>query len=169
MMIRTALDLAVSAGDVEIVTTGPPLAEQKDASHVKILTFDVHPAALGPLTVRMRIIGKQIEIAIDSHSEDVCEILTKTKTAMVDALAEHGLTLEPPDIRLTTLPPSTEPKPAAYGHNAQADSGGFTQDKGNAPSDQRHPRTRRRSPILEQSGKARGDHVVVGKRIGLYL
>ncbi len=169
MMIRTALDLAASASDIESVTAGPSFADQKDASRVKILTFDVHPAALGLLTVRMRLIGKQIEIAIDTRSEEVREILTKTKTAMVDALNIHELMLEPPEIRLTTSSPSTMPKPADYGHNTQTDSGGFTQDQGHAPHDQKHPWTPRGSPIVEQTEKASSTLSVVGKRIGFYL
>lgn len=169
MIIRTALDLAASASDIESVTAGPSFAEQTDASRVKILTFDVHPATLGLLTVRMRLIGKQIEIAIDTRSEEVREILTKTKTAMVDALAIHELTLEPPEIRLTTSPPSAMPKAADYGHNTQADSGGFMQDQGHAPHDQRHPWTPRCSLVVEQSEKARSTLSVVGKRIGFYL
>ncbi len=169
MMIRTALDLTASAGRVENVSTGAPSEAQKETSCVKILNFDVHPVALGSLTVRMRIVGKQIDIAIEAHSEDVRAILTKTKVAMIKAFADHGLMIESPDIRLTSSQASTGPKPATSEHNAQAEAGGFTQDQGHARHDERNPWSRHRSPIDEQSGKSRGDHAVVGKRIGFYL
>lgn len=169
MIVHTALELAASIDHVERMTGGISPSAQPDTTRVKILTFDLHPAALGPLTVRMRIIGRQLEIAIDVRSEDVRATLTQTREAMVEALAGHGLRLESPDIRLTTSLPAVEAKPAMQDHSAKADTGGFMQDQGHAHHDRRNAWPRQPLPAEEQSQKARSGPLDAGERTGIYL
>jgi len=174
MILRAAANLAAPSRDGAAMTGAQPATSvQPEATPVKILTFDLHPAALGPLTVRMRLSGKQVDIAIDVRSDDVRAILTQTRGAMVEALAEHGLTLERPDIRLTILPPpplaSGDSGTAMNEQNAHANPGSFGQDQGQAPHDERSAHTRRLSQIDEQSQKARGGPVDADKRAGIYL
>lgn len=168
-VVRTACDLAASLGDVDGGRPGLSTEKQPDAIRVKIMTFDLHPAALGPLTVRMRVSGNQVDISIDTHSEDVRAILTQTRSAMVEALAEHGLKIEPPDIRLTASPPPIEAETSMSEQRARPDAGGFTQDQGYAHHDQRHGWNRHRAPIAAQSRTTRSAPVDADKRAGIYL
>ena len=173
MITRTVIDLLPLPNDGAVLTIASPLAVAPEPIRVKILTFDLHPATLGPLTIRMRLSGKQVEISIDVRSEDVRTILTQTKEAMVKALAEHGLRLETSDIRLTmTAAPSiatTEPGAASNQQNILASSESFGQNHGHAHHDEGSAYSRHPSQPDEQAQKARNDLYDVDKRAGIYL
>lgn len=174
MIVRAVNNLATPSGDVANINLAPPPSlAPPEATRLKILTFDLHPAALGPLTVRMRLSGKQVEIAIDVRSEDVRAILTQTRGSMVEALAEHGLTLEAPDIRLT-MPPapspaSAEPGAAMNEQNNHARPDSFGQNQGHAPHDERPAYTRHPSQAEEQSHRSRSGSFDADKPVGVYL
>lgn len=170
MIVRTAVNPVSPSADIAAITSAQlPPAPPPEATLVKILTFDLHPAALGPLTVRMRLSVKQVEIAIDVRSEDVRAILTQTRGAMVEALAEYGLTLEAPDIRLTTPLVSGEPGAAMNEQSNHARPDSFGQNQGNAPHDERSAHTRRPSQAEEQSQKSRRGSFDADKPVGVYL
>lgn len=169
IILRTAVELAAPIDDVGRVTPGASPTEQPGVIRVKILTFDLHPAALGPLTVRMRMNGKQIEIAIEARTEAVCATLAQTREAMVEALAGHGLRIETPDIRLAASPLAIEPKPAMQDQSATADAGGLMQDRGHDHHDRRHASTHHASPGEEEPRKTRSGPLVTDKPVGIFL
>lgn len=158
---------ALTEGVAEKPGGSPPA--RPEAFRVKILTFELQPAALGPLTVRMRMNARNVELVIDVRSEDVRSILTQTRASMVEALAQHGLALETPDIRLTGSLATPETRPALNEPNGHAGAGSFTQDQGHAHHDERPADTAYRSRHEEQRQKARRHPVDAVQRSGLYL
>lgn len=154
MILRLADDPGALPMNIEATTGSAPKAPPPDVMRIKILTFDVQPAGLGPLTVRMRMRGEQVDIAIEVRSEDMRSMLTQTRDSMVEALAKHGLRLEPPDIRLTTAFPAIGPGSAMNEQNAHTGAGGFTPNQGHTHHEERSANARHRTPVDENTRKA---------------
>lgn len=173
LITRAVAELPSLSHEVADLTLTSSPAVTPQPVHIKILTFDLHPEALGPVTVRMRLSGKQVDIAIDVKSENVRSILTQSKESMVEALAEHGLRLEGPDIRLTTT--SASPIATMEARTANNESSilssfeSFGQDHGHAHHEHRSAYSRHQTQTDEQSQKVHGDHFDIDKRAGIFL
>jgi hypothetical protein len=67
---------------------------EKPAEVVKILRFQVEPAALGTIAVRMRVTHAKVEIQLDAESPRTSTLLMDARDNLTSAIGEKGMTLE---------------------------------------------------------------------------
>jgi flagellar hook-length control protein FliK len=138
-------------------------------ARLKILTFDLHPEQLGPVTVRMRMSRSHVEIAIDVRTEDARVALSRTSDAIVEAIAGHGLTLEPPDIRLASPPSAMESSSPMNNQSSFAGADGFAQGQGRAHHDEKSAFGQHNWGSDQKSGQAQSVATDPGDITGVYL
>lgn len=138
-------------------------------ARLKILTFDLHPEQLGPVTVRMRMSRSHVEIAIDVRTEDARVALSRTSDAIVEAIAGHGLTLEPPDIRLASPPSAMESSSPMNNQSSFAGADGFAQGQGRAHHDEKSAFSQHNWGSDQKSGQAQSVATDPGDITGVYL
>lgn len=131
------------------VTTFDPAATQRDAPIVKILRFELEPASLGALTVRMRMAQSRVEIAIETQSSEALSRLNELRDRMTGAVAASGCAVDALDLRVATpvsfdmsQPQTNDGRPSnSQDHHAQRQE--FSEGGGSQPRGQSQPRTRR--------------------------
>lgn len=168
-LVQTVDELSapVKQSGSDVVGSSPVEAQPKE--RLKILTFDLHPERLGPVTVRMRMSGGHVEIAIDVRSEDARSALNRTSGAIVEALAGHGLTLDPPDIRLATSPTAMEPAPLMNSQNGFVGADSFAQGQGRAHHEEKPAFRQHEWPSDQKSGAVQSGDTDPGVVSGVYL
>lgn len=114
-----------SPRDFETVETArlPDRPVEAALRPVKILKFDLEPATLGSISVRMRVTHMRVDIKIDAESASTCALLNETRETLNAAIAQKGLTLESYEVALGASP-SPSPPPATSGQG-----GGRPQDQ----------------------------------------
>jgi len=94
---------------------------------LKILTFEVEPATLGAISVRMKVTQSRIEIRMEAQS-DVAPVLLQAREALSTAIGDKGLILDSYEVGV--LPP-TPPIVAASDPSVESGgsfNGGFAHD-----------------------------------------
>lgn len=134
-LVQAADQIATPAGQNDPAAAVSSSVALQPQGRLKVLTFDLHPAQLGPVTVRMRMSGGHVEITIDVRTEGARSALIKSKDAIVETLTGHGLTLEAPEIRLSTPNAAVESASTASKQNGFSGADSFAQGQGRAHHD----------------------------------
>ncbi len=95
-----------AAGGSAAPMAGPVIAPptEKPAEPLKILRFQVEPASLGAITVRMRVTHARVEIALDADSPRTSALLLEARDQLTSAIGEKGMTLD--SFRVGLNPPA---------------------------------------------------------------
>lgn len=104
---------------------------QRQSVAPKILTIELEPAALGAVTVKMKLAHSGIDMRISVESSEALRRLDSTREKLVEAMQSSGCTIDSCTIQIGPT--------AADGANAQAapDNGaGFTQAGGGGREEQ---------------------------------
>lgn len=169
VLVTTLDELSAPAEQSNPAASIPSQPETLAPARLKILTFDLHPEKLGPVTVRMRMNRSHVEIAIDVRTEDARVALNRTSDAIVEAIAGHGLTLEPPDIRLASPPTAIESPPPMNNQSSFAGADGFAQSQGRAHHDEKSAFGQHNWGSDQKSGQAQSVAADPGDISGVYL
>ncbi|WP_157234796.1 flagellar hook-length control protein FliK [Methylosinus sp. LW4] len=104
---------------------------QRQSVAPKILTIELEPAALGAVTVKMKLAHSGIDMRISVESSEALRRLDSTREKLVEAMQSSGCTIDSCTIQIGPT--------AADGANAQAapdNGGGFAQAGGGGREEQ---------------------------------
>jgi hypothetical protein len=165
-LARAASNMAalIGAEGVSAPVKLGPIATRRDAA-VKILRFELQPASLGALVVKMRMTQACVEIEIESQSVSTVSRLNELRDRITNAVAATGCVVEAIDLRIAPpLAPDTgQPQandgrpPASQGFQSQRQdfSDGSKSGSRNHPQPQSQPKTGA-SPRNDGGGGAGG-------------
>ncbi|WP_424363512.1 hypothetical protein [Methylocystis parvus] len=111
---------------------------------LKILKFDVEPAAMGPISVRMKITQSRIEIRMDAQSA-AAPALMEAREALSATIGDRGLTLDAYEVRVLAAPQSTTTPDASAESRGNLERG-FANDDGSNQQERRHASKRAMAP-----------------------
>ncbi|BBU61638.1 hypothetical protein MSC49_15730 [Methylosinus sp. C49] len=123
-----SLIASASLASSATVTTAPAsnIGEgQRQSVAPKILTIELEPAALGAVTVKMKLAHSGIDMRISVESTEALRRLDSTREKLVEAMQSSGCTIDSCTIQIGQSVPD--------GANAQAapdNGGGFAQSGG---------------------------------------
>lgn len=80
---------------------------QKQHEALKILKFEVEPAALGTISVRMRVTHSRVDIKIETESPSTSALLADARDRLTTAIGERGFALDSYDVRQNPSVPTT--------------------------------------------------------------
>lgn len=123
-----------------------PAPERQEA--LKILKFDVEPAAMGPISVRMKITQSGIEIRMDARSA-AAPALMEAREALSSAIGDKGLTLDAYEVRVLPVAPQSVTAPDSPAENRGNFERGFANDDGSNQQERRSD-GRRATPPQEE-------------------
>jgi hypothetical protein len=73
-----------------------------------MLTFELEPASLGLVTVKMRLARSNVDIEIGVQSEKTMSLLNDLRDKLTQAVTSSGCKVESLDIRVSPTPASTD-------------------------------------------------------------
>lgn len=91
------------------VESRPVETPEQQKAPVKVLKFELEPAALGGISVRMRVTHSRVDIQIAAENPSTSALLIDTRDALGAAIGEKGLSLhsyEVVNMSAATAPPS---------------------------------------------------------------
>ncbi|MEK8094122.1 flagellar hook-length control protein FliK [Methylocystis sp. IM3] len=92
--LTAARDAEASGRPAPILSGAIAPPPEKPVEPLKILKFQVEPASLGAITVRMRVSRARVEIALDADSPKTSALLLEARDHLASAIGEKGMTLE---------------------------------------------------------------------------
>jgi len=92
--------VAPAAGPAEALIQDP----RAQTTSTKILTFQLTPDSLGPVTVRMQLTGGRVAVKIDVTSTASHDALDRSREAIAQALGSAGQSLDDISIRVSSAP-----------------------------------------------------------------
>lgn len=136
--------IAASAPDL----SAPP--QEKRADPVRILKFQVEPAALGAITVRMRVSQSRVDIELDAESARTSALLMDAQDHLTSAIGEKGMTLDSFKVSLNPSPAFTTGQEAAGRDDRPASHAG---ERGFAHEERPEQRQRDDAPPRSRQGR----------------
>jgi flagellar hook-length control protein FliK len=75
---------------------------------MRVIHFALHPEVLGPVTVRLRLAGSRLELAVEVHEPESVEALEKDRQALANALHASGYSVEALTISVAPTGPAAQ-------------------------------------------------------------
>ncbi|MGJ0509982.1 MAG: flagellar hook-length control protein FliK [Methylocystis sp.] len=159
-MIANTLTSGTPTGGIEddIQIHRPLEAMDKPKDVQKIVSFEVEPASLGAISVRMRMTHSGVDIQIVAENASTSALLTDTRETLSAAIGERGLRLESYEVVVNVAHPvaaATGAEGGAGGADRQpafAGERGFTHDDRPGQRPRQNANARRRERISPTSG-----------------
>lgn len=175
-MIQTHLPAAIISSLTEMARGSPEtpgasgfhlLMQEKSAVPIKFVKFDIEPASLGPIVVRMRLTQASVEIEMSASAAKTAVLLDDLREALTKAIGDQGYALSRLDIQMATVVTGAEATQRGDDRGPPVSDHSPTQDFANDESSS-HSNHRGRSPHQstverESVGDRRGD------RAGVFL
>jgi hypothetical protein len=116
---QLAAAISTAASDAAESATAPaqPISIPASASSlplVRILHVALQPENLGIVTVKMRVAGNQLEVAVEVGRADTADVLEKDRDALSSALGALGYSVDALTIKLAPMAPSPAADQTAY-------------------------------------------------------
>ncbi|WP_442756305.1 hypothetical protein ACNHKD_06730 [Methylocystis sp. JAN1] len=130
-----AIDRAVSEIRSAISQDGAPIARHTAlpapirGEALKILAFDIEPAAMGPICVRMKITHSRIEIRMDAQLA-AAPVLLEAREKLSSAIGDKGLSLDAYEVRVSPPASPSVATPDAPAESASDFDRSFSNDEG---------------------------------------
>jgi hypothetical protein len=141
------------------VDPGEPLR-----SPLKILKFELEPAALGSIEVTMRVTHTRVDIQIAADNPSTSALLVDTREALGQAVADTGMSLQSYEVALNVAPPSSGAADTQGGAHSHDQQQAFSSERGFANDDGAGQRQRPTVPQRDSRRRERAsrDPVPVG-------
>jgi flagellar hook-length control protein FliK len=146
-------------GAQAVTQLADPPSDHSD--RLRVIRFQLEPAELGGLMVKMRVRETGVEISIEAKSALTTNLLTDARDALSSAIQHKGMTLQVFDVTTQTEP--------AHSRNAQGEGFGSSNsawntkehmDQGGFFSDGRPPRDQRREGSFREEICRKDDDAV---------
>jgi hypothetical protein len=150
------------------VSAREPVATQA-VTPIKILSFELEPASLGTLTVRVKISRTHVDLSIGADSDDALTLLNSSRGKLIGAIRATGAELESLTIQATQIsPPAAQQANESRAHPDERSSSGG----GNNGASRDQGGNHRDAPARERPGWSHSDvdrPNGVARNSGLYL
>jgi hypothetical protein len=83
-----------SPGQVAVDPTPSPASVQRGDSPVKVLTFEMEPAMVGPIQIRMKISRSRVELQMAAGTSDALSLLEGSRKQLSAAIAGTGYEID---------------------------------------------------------------------------
>ncbi len=142
-----------SSGRKSAPMAGPAMEPppEKPAEPLKVLKFQVEPASLGAITVRMRVCHAKVEIIMDAESPKTSALLVEARDHLTSAIGEKGMTLE--SFKVGLNPPAVGVAAGQEGARADDRPAGYAGERGFANEERPDPRQKPHTPARDRQGR----------------
>lgn len=144
----------------------PETLEQQKAP-VKILKFEMEPAALGGISVRMRVTHSRLDIQIAAENPSTSTLLADTRDALVAAIGEKGFSLH--SYEVLNMPAATAPPSSNGAGQNQSNLSGQQQNYAEERGFPRHDRDQRQEQEPQRHQRRRDETSAVLSSVDLVL
>jgi flagellar hook-length control protein FliK len=134
------------------------------ASALKVLNFQIEPASLGAISVKMRVTQSRIELQIDAQSPATSALIANTHERLAAAIRDNGFVLD--SFKIHVDPGLTSSAAPQDGHFAGGQAGNSGQ-QGYANEDRSGQRQRESAPHRE--APRRDERHSAGAAVGVIL
>ena len=121
LISSAADDAAPSLSPTPTIDANADTARQSSGEKLRVLVVDLNPDALGPVQVRMRLVGQELRVAIVAQTKDAVAAIDASRAELSDRCAGAGYQLAALDI--ASMPAVGEGSPAT----TSGDGGGARQ------------------------------------------
>lgn len=156
-MSASSEDNAVTAP----LETGAAPPKPSSLAPVKILRFELEPASLGPVFVKMRMMQASVEIEIEARSQGALSYLQDAREQIAAAVSATGCTIEALDVRIVHSASSDTGRQHDHGDTAFSPRDFQSQRQGHSDDEapQERSRPHRSAPAHAASdGRAHSDN-----------
>jgi flagellar hook-length control protein FliK len=165
-ILREAGNAATAESNVNAAvarqTTSAPGSD--GASPLKVLNFQIEPASLGAISVKMRVTQSRIELQIDAQSPTTSALIANTHERLAAAIRDNGFVLD--SFKIHVDPGLTSSAAPQDGHFAGGQAGNSGQ-QGYANEDRSGQRQRESAPHRE--APRRDERHSAGAAVGVIL
>jgi hypothetical protein len=128
----------------------PESVERPRVEPLKVIRFQLEPAALGAIMVRMRVTHSRVDVELETDSARTSALLMDARDDFTAAIGEKGMTVE--SFRVGLAPSSPAPAGPA---GAGVDDGQARYSGGGGFANEERPEQQRRRPAPERSPQSR--------------
>lgn len=166
--IASDLTQTTQSADQSEAVAPPRPAEPARESPVRVLRFEMEPAELGSIEVRMTVRHTRVDIKITADDPATMVLLSETRDVLASAVEESGRNLQSCEVSLTAATPASSPARAGEDTTLQnQQQQPFHGERGFASDERSNQRPRQSSP--ERPARRRGKIASGELPVGLVL